>query len=86
MMKNREKYAAVCRKIKFQFPTSAEGKLMFAIVESAIKDLKYSTYRTSAVNYLRGGIEHAEIAGVDSKWIRYQLKQIGEDLEHSRGP
>ena len=36
---NKQKLNAIVRKIRFQFPASPEGRLMFAVVESAIKDL-----------------------------------------------
>ncbi len=72
---------AICKKIKYQFPDSPEGKLMFGIVQSAIHDLMTANHRRSAILYLTSDIPHAEIAGVNAKWIRDQLRKVGEKLE-----
>ena len=76
--------------IRTQFPDSPEGKLMSHIVATAITDA-YSTFQPeesirSASEYLKGNIPHAEIAGVDSDWIkRILLKlELTDDLVDSR--
>ena len=85
----RQKAMAVASKIGHQFPATPEGKLMHAVVKQAIADLfdvsDQSVFvRRKAADYLLGDIYSAEICGVDSSWIRGQLKKAGVDLENIR--
>lgn len=77
----------VIEKIKYQFPDNPEGRLMFAVIEQALKDLtamKRSKekpipdllIRASAENYLRGPMPHAELVGVSSDWIKRVINTI----------
>lgn len=80
---NRERVNACIKKIEKQFPTSPEALLMLAVVQQAIKDCFgppcYDKHTASA--YLRRPIiEHAELCGVDSEWIRAQIKYAGLNL------
>ena len=85
-----EKGRLAARKIKPQFPDSAEGQLMFAIVECAIKDFtahkpkkNWGTWyacRESARRYLRGDIASAEICGVSADWISEVIGKCGINL------
>ena len=73
---------AAIKKIRTQFGDTPEHKLMFAIVEQAIKDLNSRVIcdRKSAEQYLKNEIPHAELCGVDSEWVRRVLKKCGTDL------
>ncbi len=67
------------RKIRPQFPVDKpEGKLMFAIVESAIRDafgIRKIEIRSGNL-YIRSSMPHAQICGVDPDWIRSVLKKL----------
>jgi len=58
---------------------------MFSIVAMAIVDSTGKSLRgkrkRSAVDYLQGDIYHAELAGVDSGWIRLIMKKAGVGLD-----
>jgi hypothetical protein len=77
---NLNKRAAM-RKISYQFPDTAEGRLMCAVVNCAVTDLSDGTYRNSALRYLNGVMPHAEICEVDSVWIHEVLTKCGVKLE-----
>lgn len=66
-------------KIGKQFPTSPDGKLMFAIVANAILDLLEKSERNEAIRYLRGDMWHANKCGVEPDWIRKVLTECGVD-------
>ena len=67
------------KKISYQFPDSPEGKLWAAVVRQAIQDLygRTKTASKDAVRYLSDRIMAAELCGVDSEWIRSQVKKAG---------
>jgi len=78
---------ALVKKISCQFPDTAEGRLMLAVVNIALSDLitnrrgtEIERYRENAARYLSGDIWHALVAGVDPEWIRLQLKIAGFDI------
>jgi len=66
---------AVINKIGYQFPSTPEGRLQFAVVATAIRDatLPRSKYKDEAARYLRGHMPQAEICGVESEWITNTL-------------
>jgi len=74
---------AAIKKIRTQFGDTPEHKLMFAIVEQAIKDLSSKSIEVSrsAERHIKNEIPHAELCGVDSEWIRLVLKKCGTDLD-----
>lgn len=76
------------KKIGCQFPDTAEGRLMLAVINIALTDLitnrrgpEMERYRDNAKRYLSGDMWHALVAGVDPEWIRLQLKIAGFDIE-----
>jgi hypothetical protein len=76
------------KKIGCQFPDTAEGRLMLAVINVALSDLitnrrgtEIERYRENAARYLSGDMWHALVAGVDPEWIRLQLKIAGFDIE-----
>ena len=78
------KARAVSKKIKFQFPETPEGRLMFAIVDCAItdsiRDVKTQTDKTerdAAIAYLSQTIPHCEISGVNSEWVHRIINYAG---------
>lgn len=82
---------ALVSKISCQFPNTAEGRLMLAVINVALSDLitnrrgpEMERYRDNAKRYLRGDMWHALVAGVDPDWIRLQLKIAGFDIEEQR--
>ena len=76
-----EKARLVIRRISYQFPSDAASKLLFAVVEQAIRDLVgKKTDRLdliSAKPYLKGKMPHAEVSGVRSDWIRQVISRVG---------
>jgi len=66
---------AVINKIGYQFPSTPEGRLQFAVVATAIRDatLPGSKCKDEATRYLRGHMPQAEICGVESEWITNTL-------------
>lgn len=75
------------KKIGCQFPDTAEGRLMLAVINVALSDLitnrrgtEMERYRENAKRYLSGEMWHALVAGVDPEWIRLQLKIAGFDI------
>lgn len=86
--RTEEKLLLVKRRIKFVFPKTPEGKLMFSVVMACIEDAFLpKTYERNAreisraQRYIKGNMYHAEIAGVDSEWIRRVLNEEGLTLE-----
>jgi len=82
---------ALVRKMSYQFPDCAEGRLMLGVISVALNDLitnrqggEIEVYRERAAYYLRGDMWHAHIAGVDPDWIRAQLAKAGIDISGSR--
>jgi hypothetical protein len=87
---------AVNAKIKKQFPKSAHGQIMFAVVELAIVDAftprkdnptqsKHSCRsvdenRASALQYLNAEIPHCSICDVSSSWVRRLISDAGLKL------
>jgi len=77
----RRRIDMALRKIEREFPNMPEGKLMFAVVRRAIEDLnpEYENeprrhivnqrQMNQAARYLRGNGFHAELAGVNPRWI-----------------
>lgn len=79
---------ALVSKISCQFPNTAEGRLMLAVINIALSDLitnrrgtEIERYRDNARRYLSGEMWHALVAGVDPEWIRLQLKIAGFHIE-----
>lgn len=79
------------KKIGCQFPDTAEGRLMLAVINIALSDLisnrqgpEMERYRDQAIRYLNGEMWHALVSGVDPEWIRLQLKIAGFDIKGSR--
>jgi len=88
-MNQQTKANLVARKIKTQFNSSAEGILMYSVVERTIKDLtkKISPKdkvglidKQSAARYLSGHMPHCELAWVDSEWDHRLMAKIGLNL------
>lgn len=86
-MTPKQKVRRACAKIKTQFTNSGDSRLMYEVIANAIEDafMKLSVNRTlsnksSARRYLRGEMHHAELAGVDSQWIREVLAKCDLDL------
>lgn len=80
-----QKYILVSKKIEPQFPDTPCGRLAHAIITQALKDTILpgvaSRDIASARHYLtRKSIPHAELAGVDSHWIRSVATRIGFPL------
>lgn len=86
---NLEAAKLISKKIKPQFVDSADGRLMHAIVEQALLDAsrviipdprgkhkKMEGEKISAMYYLSHHMVHAEMAGVDSEWIRSIIRKI----------
>ena len=65
------------RRIGYQFPRCPHGRMMFAIVSEAVRgsQSKIPDVRRRERSYLSGYIYHAEVAGVDSQWIRETLQK-----------
>ena len=68
-------------------PDSSEANLMFAVFETAARDLvalQRTTYETlsarSARKYINGNMPHLEAIGIEAEWIRSLFKQAG--VEH----
>lgn len=72
---------AVARKVGHQFPRTPEGALFHGIFRQALLDLFTPAHRYSACRHLQGRIYEAELCGIDSDWIRLQLKRAGISLE-----
>jgi len=92
-MTNREKAMLVAKKIRYEFPYSPDGALLFGVIYQALFDASspVSIGRVSAINgsyndresareYLQGYMGHAEICGIDSSRIRIIIKKIGMDI------
>jgi len=91
-----ERKKLAVKKIAYQVGNSAEERLMFAIVETAISDAclpvvkvfnkkagKYydpnQSNRRSGLAYLKTGMPHAVIIGINPQWVReilYKLELI----------
>ena len=65
----------VMRKIAPEFPLCPEGRLMFAIVECAMRE--YANGNGQCRHYLAGSIPHAAICGLDPDWIRHVMNKCG---------
>ena len=63
------------RTIKYQFPSTPEGNLMFSIISQAVHDLKDNKYKKSSLRFLSGEMPQAELCGVESKWITNVLSK-----------
>ena len=63
------------KKIGYQFPDTPEGSLMYSIIDQAIADALRG--ESSAIKFLTSTIPHAEICGVDSKWVQEVLIKCG---------
>jgi len=62
---------AIIRKLSYEFDLdSPEQRLMFAVISTAINDLKDTRYRAECIRYLNHDLSHAEMCGVDPDWIR----------------
>jgi len=68
-------------------PNSPEANLMFAVFETAARDLvalQRTSYETlsarSARKYINGDMTHLQSIGIDPDWIRSLFKQAG--IEH----
>lgn len=78
------KASAVSKKISYQFPDGAIGKLAHAILDRAIQDACGFIRGTgkeidqdTGLRYLKGDMYWCELAGVDSDWVRRVLKESG---------
>lgn len=80
---NFERVRAVSARIAFQFPSTPEANVLLEVVQQAVRDaFGYDDrHRDGALRYLRRTIVHAEICGVDSEWIRRQIRTAGLCLE-----
>jgi len=69
---------AACKKIRHQFPGSAEGRLMYSIIALAISDAISSNGINSeqAKTFLLNEMPQAELCGVDSNWITNVLVKM----------
>lgn len=77
----------VAKKIGYQFPDTPEGKLMFAILDLAIRDFAMTVRRNrvdhdeaikiSAYRYLKGDMEHCQRVGIDPAWVRRVINESG---------
>ena len=76
-LSDRRKINAAIVKIRAQFPKSPEGRVFFAIIESAISDLGNQHHRHSARAFLRGDMPYAEICNVNSTWIKETVIKCG---------
>ena len=65
----------VSKKIRPEFPTTPEGKLMFAVVDRALRDAYGCEGRMTGKVYLAGPMPHAEICGVSAAWIRRVIER-----------
>ena len=75
-----KRVSTLCAHIAHQFPATAEGKLMAAVVTLAIDDLigQSKECRAQAIAYLtQKEIYHAEVADVDTDWIQMMLVKSG---------
>ena len=73
-----QKLNAICRKLSYQFPQTPPGKLFFAIVEMAIKDLVGNkSDKAGALRYLQGDMPHAMACGVEPDYVRRVLAEQG---------
>ena len=75
----KELLSLACKKIRYQFPRTAEGQLHYMVVEACIKDLANprDPHYGSAKSYLSGDMIHAELCGVSPIWIRRVINQVG---------
>ena len=72
---------AVAKKVGYEFPNSAEGRLMKGIFHQAVVDLFIESQRTSAARHLQGWIYEAEMCGINSDWIRRLFETANVSLE-----
>ena len=70
------------KKIRTMFPDNPAANLMFAVFAQAIKDLYISNQRSSVIRHLKGEIQECEICGIDSDWVRSELKKYQISLDH----
>jgi len=68
---------AVAKKIRTQFPDTAEGKLWYSVIEGAINDLFHPLRRQAGIAYLTSDILAAQVCNVDCDWIHRLLKEAG---------
>ena len=81
-----DKAAAVCSKIRKQFNSDPRSTLFFKIVESVIDDAAIWSKskrpeeiknRRTAWAYINDNMPACEICGVDSEWVRDQIRKAG---------
>lgn len=77
----RDAALAVATKVGFQFPDTAEGRLMRSVFVTSVNDLFLKDHRRSACQHLQGRIFEAEVCGIDADWIRKQLRDAGVTIE-----
>jgi hypothetical protein len=87
---------AVNFKIKKQFPRSAYGQLMFAVLQLAIIDAftprkdneaksknscrNADENRASALQYLKSEMPHCSVCDINSSWVRRVISDAGLKL------
>lgn len=69
-------------KIRSEFPPTPQCKLMFSVIEVALRDLtaEAAIVRSSARRYLSGEMLHAQVCDVDPDWIKRLMNDVGLDL------
>jgi len=65
------------KKLKHEFPNTGYAMLWYSVLNRTVVDLFNPVRRSSALNYLAGNINAAEICGVDSDYVRRVLIQAG---------
>ncbi len=76
----QQKIRLALLKIKCQAVDSPEGKLYYAIIERAGRDLYgcQESERHSAKKYLSSRMPGIEAAGIDFLWVRRLFTEMGE--------
>jgi len=71
----------VLHKLSPLTPQDACGRLIWAVVEQAVRDLAWNAVvADEAKRYLRGPLWHASLVGIDPEYVRRVIRQVGIEL------
>jgi hypothetical protein len=80
----RQRALALIKIIERQCPQSPSARLFFAVFAQAVQDAFILEQKDSnmpdirsARRYLRGSMQHLDLLGIDSDWVRRKIKDAG---------
>lgn len=77
----KAKVRLVLHKLSPMTPEDASGKLIWAVVEQAVRDLAWNAdVADEAKKYLCGPMWHASLVGIDPDYVRRVIRQVGIEL------